>query len=258
MQVGARGALQAAEQGAAQVDLGMWCPWHARRICCCSLAGSLTRPMLGAPGAWMLAGAGEAASSSTCAWAAAAMAQAVAVWAPAPGPAASAATAAHSRQQCWWQPAPRWCQWQAQVRAPRLSEPSALAETASSTSRCVQAGLPHATLTGILRAGSACAGAPGSSLLQALREEQAPGKVYASALVRSLVLAKWHAIAAPELWRQACWFALYVALFIAYQVSTAGLWGLAACMACSCWRRTLAAAAPHVAWPGALSEVTPG
>jgi hypothetical protein len=68
-------------------------------------------------------------------------------------------------------------------------------------------------------AGFASTEAPGSSLLQALLEEQAPDEVYASPLVRSVVLAKWHAIALPKLQCQACWFALYMALFIAYQVS---------------------------------------
>jgi hypothetical protein len=46
----------------------------------------------------------------------------------------------------------------------------------------------------------------------------APQDVYASPLVRAVVLAKWHAFARPELRRQACWFGAYLTVFSAFQV----------------------------------------
>jgi hypothetical protein len=67
-----------------------------------------------------------------------------------------------------------------------------------------------------------------------LLEEQAPEEVYASPLVRAVVLAKWHAFARPELRRQACWLALYLALFAAYQVRMPGEPGAAGAFGREC------------------------
>jgi hypothetical protein len=61
-------------------------------------------------------------------------------------------------------------------------------------------------------------GAGNKDLLRLLLQANVPEEVFASKLVRSMVLAKWHTFALPRIKLQAAWFAAYLALFIAYQV----------------------------------------
>jgi hypothetical protein len=52
-----------------------------------------------------------------------------------------------------------------------------------------------------------------------LLEAHVPKQVYASPLVRAVIIAKWRSFALPKLKRQALYFGLYFLVFVVYQVS---------------------------------------
>jgi hypothetical protein len=61
-------------------------------------------------------------------------------------------------------------------------------------------------------------GAGDKDLLRLLLRADVPEQVFASKLIRSMVLAKWHTFALPRIKLQGAWFVAYLAIFIAYQV----------------------------------------